>query len=51
VRAFLQHNTDWEILLFADFAGKRFRAFLEEKMPLCLQNTGASLWIRKVQRS
>jgi hypothetical protein len=47
VRAFLQSNAKWEIFLFADFAGKKFREYLAEHMPLCLKNTGGSLWIRK----
>ena len=50
VRAFLQHNHDWEVLLFADFAGKKFRPFLATHMPLCLKNTGCGLWICKRAR-
>jgi hypothetical protein len=49
VRAFLQNNNDWEILLFADIAGKKFKPYLSEHMPLCLKNTGGSLWIRKLR--
>lgn len=49
VHAFLQNNSEWEILLFADLAGRKFRSFLEQNMPLCLQNTGGALWIRKHQ--
>ena len=47
VRAFLQNNSQWEVILFADFIGKRFRSFLSERMPLCLRNTGGALWLRK----
>lgn len=49
VRAFLQNNNNWEILLFADFAAKQFQAYLKEHMTLCLKNTGGSLWIRKLR--
>jgi hypothetical protein len=49
VRAFLQNNRDYEILLFASYAGTAFREFLAEKMPLCLKNTGGSLWLRKLR--
>lgn len=49
VRAFLENNNNWEILLFADFAGKKFQSYLAEHMPLCLKNTGGSLWIKKLR--
>jgi hypothetical protein len=48
VRAFLQNNDNWEILLFADFAGRKFQSYLSEHMPLCLKNTGGALWLRKL---
>lgn len=47
VRAFLQNNPAYEIVLFGSFAGRRFRALLESAMPACLQDTGGSLWLRK----
>lgn len=49
VRAFLQNNRDYEIILFASFAGKEFRSFLADRMPLCLKDTGSSIWIRKLR--
>lgn len=49
VRAFLQNNEAYRILLFASYAGEHFRSVLEERMPLCLKNTGSSLWLRKVK--
>lgn len=48
VRAFLQHNPAYEILLFASYAGQQLRDVLNEKMPLCLRNTGGALWLRKL---
>jgi len=47
VRAFLMHNRSYRILLFASYVGLRFRALLEAQMPLCVRNTGGSLWLCK----
>lgn len=47
VRAFLQFNSAFDILLFGDFLAQQHRARLAEVMPLALQNTGGSLWLRK----
>jgi hypothetical protein len=47
VRAFLQYNRDFKVLLFSDYLGKTQREFLADHMPLCLKNTGASLWLQK----
>ncbi len=47
VRSFLQYNDAFEILLFGDFLGKKHPELLRERMPLCLKNTGGSLWLRK----
>jgi predicted O-methyltransferase YrrM len=47
VRAFLQYNRDFKVLLFADYLGKTQREFLAENMPLCLKDTGGSLWLQK----
>lgn len=49
VRAFLQNNDAYQVLLFASYAGEHLRSVLEARMPLCLKNTGASLWLRKVK--
>lgn len=48
VRAFLQYNKACSVVLFASHAGRCFPDFLAEKMPLCLKDTGASLWLRKL---
>jgi hypothetical protein len=47
LRAFLQNNSAYEVLLFGDYAGRHFREFLAEQMPLCLKNTGGAFWMRK----
>jgi len=47
LRAFLQYNTEFEILFFNSFAARRFRPFFEARMPIFLQNPGGSFWMRK----
>jgi hypothetical protein len=49
VRAFLQHNSVYRVLLFSSFVARRFHSFLEKKMPLCLRNPGGSLWLQKMR--
>lgn len=48
LRAFLAYNPAFEILLFNHHAGHAERAWLEQRMPLFLRNTGGSLWLRKL---
>jgi len=47
LRAFLQFNTAFEIILFNSYVGERRRSFLEERMPRALEYPGASLWLRR----
>lgn len=49
LRAFLQYNTVFQILYFNSFMGEFYRDELERKMPLCLRNTGGSLWLKKAE--
>jgi predicted O-methyltransferase YrrM len=48
VRAFLQNNQAYTILLFGSYVAQRLQPLLEREMPLCLKNTGGALWLRKV---
>ncbi|RYD80757.1 MAG: class I SAM-dependent methyltransferase [Verrucomicrobiaceae bacterium] len=48
LRAFLQYNNAFEILLFNSYMGHAHRPVLEEVLPRFLKNTGGSLWLRKV---
>jgi hypothetical protein len=48
LRVFLQFNNVFEILYFNSYMGHFYRKRLQEKMPLCLRNTGGSLWLKKV---
>jgi len=47
LRAFLQHNDAYEIVLFGSFLGTFHRQALETLMPLAARNPGSSLWLRK----
>jgi hypothetical protein len=48
LRAFLQYNTAFEIVFFMSYLAQFHRAALESCMPLCLENPGGNLWIRKL---
>ncbi len=47
LRAFLQYNSAFQILYFNSFMGKFHGDLLQQEMPLCLKNTGGSIWLRK----
>jgi len=47
VRAFLQYNDTFEILYWNNFVYHRLSNDLLEAMPLCRENEGGSLWLRK----
>lgn len=47
LRAFLQYNRAFRIMFFNDYMGVMHGRELGEVMPLCLKNTGGSLWLRK----
>jgi predicted O-methyltransferase YrrM len=47
LRAFLCFNRALEILLFNHLIGQRHRDVLERDFPLCTQNIGGSLWLRR----
>lgn len=48
VRAFLQYNNSFEILLFGNYLGKKHSQMLLKHTPVCCKNIGGSLWLRKV---
>jgi hypothetical protein len=47
MRAFLQYNDAFEILYWNNYIYHRLSDDLKELMPLCLENEGGSLWLRK----
>src|SRR3989339_28879 len=44
--AFLQYNNKFSVVLINTFVEHFHKAFFQKKMPLCLKNTGGSLWMR-----
>lgn len=47
LRAFLQYNSSFHIVLMNTFLEHFHERIFQEEMPLCLKNSGASIWIRK----
>ena len=48
LRTFLQYNSAFRVVLMNTFMERYHEAFFHERMPLCLKNTGGSIWIRKM---
>ena len=48
LRAFLQYNSAFEILYWANLAYHRLGDLLAQTMPLCLENEGGSIWMRRL---
>lgn len=47
MRAFLQYNDRFQVMLMNTYLAHRHRDFFARHMPDCLRNTGGSLWLRK----
>lgn len=47
LRAFLQFNNSFEILVWTPFMVESEPEFFRERMPLCLRNSGGSLWMHR----
>lgn len=47
LRAFLQYNNSFQVVLMNTFLEHFHEKIFQENFPLCLKNTGASIWIRK----
>jgi hypothetical protein len=48
LRTFLQFNNTFEIVYFNSFMGMFHADIISDKLPLCLKDTGASIWIKKI---
>jgi predicted O-methyltransferase YrrM len=48
LRAFLQFNNSFTVVLMNTFMENFHMPFFEEKMPVCLKNGGGHIWIRRV---
>ncbi len=47
LRAFLQYNNAFRIVLMNTFLDHFHEAVFQTAMPLCLKNRGGSIWIRR----
>lgn len=47
LRAFLQFNHSFKIVAFNSFLAYFFPEILAQKLPLCMKNTGGSIWLKK----
>ena len=47
VRAFLQFNTAFQVVIWNQFLGTHHAHELERTLPMCLENIGGSLWLRR----
>jgi hypothetical protein len=47
IRAFLQYNASFEIVYWNNFVWHRLRDELAAAMPLCLENEGGSIWLKR----
>lgn len=48
LKAFLQYNEAFKIQFFNHYLSIFHRGELSEALPLCMENTGGSIWIRKL---
>jgi ferritin len=48
LRAFLQYNSAFKIQYFNSFLAQFHKDELAKEMPLCMKDTGGSIWIKKV---
>jgi predicted O-methyltransferase YrrM len=48
LRAFLQYNSAFRILLFSTFLARFHADRLQALMPLCLKNPGGNIWLEKL---
>ena len=47
LRAFLSYNSEWSIQFFNTYVNAMFSDLIKEKMPLCANNAGGSLYLRR----
>jgi len=47
LRAFLSYNMEWKIYFFNSYVATVFPEYLGENFPLCLKDTGGSLYLRR----
>lgn len=47
LRAFLMYNPEFEVIMFNTFLEEHHEEWFRKNMPLCLENKGGSIWLRK----
>jgi predicted O-methyltransferase YrrM len=47
IRAFLQYNSAFEIIYWNNFVYHKMMDALRQLMPLCIENEGGSIWLRR----
>jgi hypothetical protein len=47
LRAFLQYNHEFQVVFSNNFMDHFHQTLFREKMPLCLERRGGSIWLRK----
>jgi len=48
LRAFLEYNNAFKIVLFNTYLESMYEAKLKSRFPLLYKNTGGSIWIKKI---
>jgi predicted O-methyltransferase YrrM len=48
LRAFLEYNTNFKIMLFNTYLEKMYEVKIKNRFPLLYKNTGGSIWIKKI---
>ena len=47
LRAFLMYNPEFEVVMFNTFLEEHHEGWFKKHMPLCLENKGGSIWLRR----
>jgi predicted O-methyltransferase YrrM len=47
LRAFLEFNSEFELLFFANYLHQHHQNWFQDNMPLYLKNAGGNIWLRK----
>lgn len=50
LHAFLSYNCEWSIYFFNDYVASSFADFIKNKIPLCVKNSGSSLYIQRERK-
>ena len=48
MRAFLQYNSSFKIVLMNTFLTDFYKKIIRDNMPLCLKNRGGCIWLKKI---